>query len=166
MKYSNTNFQNKEGTGLAIYIKEEGSYRPRLDLSFSPTTTHMFDSIFTEILIPNHTGIILGLIYHTPSYSSITELTNKVNLILSSAMKEKKDIIITGDLNIDLLKCNSHSDTSSFVDMMITNDLIPLITLPTCVTNRSSTLIDHIYSNIAHNKALPGTLLTHITSFF
>ena len=53
----------------------------------------------------------------------------------------------TGDMNIDLLKYHSHQQTERYVDMIYSLDLLPLITKPTRITNRTATLIDHIYTN-------------------
>ncbi len=51
-----------------------------------------------------------------------------------------EEIQIMGDLNINLLNHTSHNATS-------THSLIPLITLPTHITQTSATLLDHIFSN-------------------
>ena len=53
-----------------------------------------------------------------------------------------------GDLNIDLLKYEEHRLTSSFVDKLYSNNVFPLITKPTRVTQTTATLIDHVLTNI------------------
>ena len=50
-------------------------------------------------------------------------------------------------MNIDLLKYHSHQQTERYVDMIYSIDLLPLITKPTRITNRTATPIDHIYTN-------------------
>ena len=52
-----------------------------------------------------------------------------------------------GDLNIDFLKCDEHRLTSSFIDTLYSNNVFPLITKPTRVTQSTATLIDHILTN-------------------
>ena len=52
-----------------------------------------------------------------------------------------------GDINIDFLKYTSHNPTEDYLDMLFTNNFIPLITKPTRITEHSRTLIDHIYTN-------------------
>ena len=52
-----------------------------------------------------------------------------------------------GDLNIDLLKYEEHRLTSSFLDMLYSNNVFPLTTKPTGVTQTNATLIDHVLTN-------------------
>ena len=50
---------------------------------------------------------------------------------------EKKEVILLGDFNINLLNCDSDKDTSSFLKMMLSNSLFPRIIKPTRITTRS-----------------------------
>lgn len=59
--------------------------------------------------------------------------------ILQNLKKEKKGIIIMGDFNIDLLQYESDLQVSNFLDKMYSNSLIPHITGPTRVTEKSHT---------------------------
>ena len=49
------------------------------------------------------------------------------------------------DHNLDLLKTHIHKQTSEFLELNLTNDLIPCITKPTRITHSTSTLIDNIF---------------------
>ena len=60
---------------------------------------------------------------------------------------DKSDTIIAGDFNICLMREERHHDTSDFINMMSEFFFRPLITMPTRQFNRSSTLIDHIWTN-------------------
>ena len=53
--------------------------------------------------------------------------------------------MITGDLNIDLLNFDQNNKVNNFLNMMSLNGFSSLITLPTRVTEKSATLIDHIF---------------------
>ena len=48
-------------------------------------------------------------------------------------------------MNINFLKFNEHSQTEEFLDMLYANDILPIITKPTMLTDHTATLIDHIY---------------------
>ena len=50
-------------------------------------------------------------------------------------------------MNIDFLKYNSHAQTEEYLDMLHSNNILPIITKPTRITNYTATLIDHIYTN-------------------
>ena len=56
-------------------------------------------------------------------------------------------LIIGGDINIDLLKSNMIT-TQNYLTNMLSNNLIPNITIPTRFTDRSATLIHHIFTRI------------------
>lgn len=76
--------------------------------------------------------------------------------------------IIAGDMNIDLTKCETNCDTAEYIDMLLTNNFMPVLVMPTRITANSATLIDHIYyfdgvsdKNIVTVKS--GNLLVDIT---
>ena len=50
-------------------------------------------------------------------------------------------------MNIDFLKYNYHAQTEEYLDMLHSNNISPIITKPTRITNYTATLIDHIYTN-------------------
>ena len=54
---------------------------------------------------------------------------------------------ILGDMNVDFLKYNYHTQTEEYLDMLHSNNISPIITKPTRITNYTATLIDHIYTN-------------------
>ena len=86
---------------------------------------------------------------------------NKVN-------KENKLFYMLGDLNIDLLKYEEHRLTSSFVDILYSNNGFPLITKPTRVTQTTATLIDHVLTNNSDiwGKHRQGILCTDMTDHY
>ena len=71
---------------------------------------------------------------------------------------ENKDNILMGDFNIDILKYDTDNDSTSFLDMMYENFLLPYISSPTRVTPRSQTLIDNIFSNIIEDEIISGNI--------
>ena len=50
--------------------------------------------------------------------------------------------------------------------MLASNNLFPLISLPTRVTERSSTIIDHVVTNDHEHSILPGIIRTDITDHY
>ena len=71
-----------------------------------------------------------------------------------------------GDFNIDILKYDSHSESTDFVDLMYTSFLLPYIVAPTRVIPRSITLIDNIFSNNIDHGSISGNLITTISDHF
>ena len=73
---------------------------------------------------------------------TITEfLTNYLDMLLEKIAFEKKEGILLGDFNINFLNCDSEKDTSNFLEMMLSNSLLPRIIKPTRITTRSKTLL-------------------------
>ena len=54
-------------------------------------------------------------------------------------------------MNINFLKFNQHAQTEEFLDMFYTNNILPIITKPTRLTDHTATLIDHIYTKCLQN---------------
>ena len=75
------------------------------------------------------------------------------------------EIYIFGDINIDFLKYNEHPQTEEFLDMLFTNNVLPIITKPTRLTDHTATLRDHIYTNSLQNFTA-GILTVDITDHF
>ena len=88
--------------------------------------------------------------------------SENVEHIFSDA-KGMKTIFVCGDLNIDLLKHESHKSTRNFLDMMYSLDLYPLIDKPTRITDSSATLIDNIFTNELHHYITSGMICNDIS---
>ena len=76
--------------------------------------------------------------------------------LLEKLAKEKKETILMGDFNIDILNCNSDRDTSRFTDTIYSNSFYPTINIPTRITSTSKTLTD----NILYNSISAGNIVT------
>ena len=76
--------------------------------------------------------------------------------------------IITGDFNIDLIKFNHHTTTEEYFEMLLQNNFLPTILLPTRVTSHTCTLIDHIYFSTSKHRDqfMSGNLLTDMSDHF
>ena len=89
---------------------------------------------------------------------------------LETIDKENKKKYLIGDFNIDLLKVDENTASSSFFDTMTSNLFIPHIIHPTRITPTSKTLIDHIWSNsLNYEEAVSGnftfSLSDHLPQF-
>ena len=89
--------------------------------------------------------------------------THRRRLVLHVDAKGMKTILVCGDLNIDLLKHESHNSTRNFLDMMYSLGLYPLIDKPTSITDTTATLIDNIFTNELHHKLTSGILFIDIS---
>ena len=159
----------KEGGGLGIYINNKLKYKIRDDLACPVGYQDFFDTIFVEVTHenPRHNTLV-GVLYRVPGINTVNDFNDYLhNILMPKLEKEKINIALTGDLNINLLKCNEHQPSSLYLDIMITNGFIPKITVPTRVTHSSATLIDHMFIKDTHGKNyFAGTLKSAMTDHY
>jgi hypothetical protein len=152
----------KRGGGVALYISNDLNFKIRHDLNLKDSDE--YESVFVEIEShPKNT--IVGVIYRPPDRSPqsfIHNLSNSVNLINN----EKLPSFICGDFNINLLNTSTHQESNEFLNIMYSGNFYPLVTKPTRVTTRTSSLIDNIFCNILNDKITPGILFNDITDHF
>ena len=84
----------------------------------------------------------------------------------NSKLKNAQDIILLGDVNINLLNHASHSDTGIYLDTLLENGLLPLVSLPTRISNNSATLIDHISTNINDKNLDTSIIVSDVSDHF
>ena len=153
--------------GALLYVSNKFNYKPRDDLLLYKHS-HL-ESIFIEILFPKKSNIIIGCIYRHPCMS-IVEFNDLFTPVLHKITSENKTIILLGDFNIDLIKCSTDINTSEFFNLISSYNLLPYITLPTRITDRSKTLIDNIFSNSTNTNIISGNLTStvsdHLPQFF
>jgi len=156
----------KEGGGLAIFVKEGLSYIIRSDINIPVEFRDKFDVLFVEILMGNTSNnFIIGLVYRSPN-SNESDFVANINAILNQLENEHKNLIILGDMNIDLLRMDTHTNSNLYFSSFISNGFIPAVTLPTRVTHTSCTLIDHIFAKLKNHTFKAGSLTTDITDHF
>ena len=102
------------------------------------------ESTFIEIMNTKQQNMIIGCIYNHPKLGTHDFNENYILPLMDKLSREKKDILIMGDFNINLLNYNNDKDTTTFLDTMFSNSFSPFITLPARVGNTSETLIDNI----------------------
>ncbi len=142
--------------GVAVYVHEKLKYIERKDLNIFEEG--FFESCFIELVVQSK-NIVIGEIYRVPGTSE-NNFISKFEQLIGNIKREKKDIIIGTDQNLDFLKIHSHSNTAKFLDVNLTNDLLPSITKMTRVTHRSCTLIDNIYVSNGIAYSLDSMILT------
>ena len=93
--------------GTGFYIKDNLDFIIRKDLQIN-SPSH-YESMFIEIIFPNKKNLIVGCIYRHPSSSiSIQEFTDvHLDPILRKISLEKKQCVLMGDFNVDLLKSDT-----------------------------------------------------------
>ena len=148
-------------------INESIPYKNRNELEhFDSELESLFIEISKEVF-QTSSDIMIGVLYRMPN-SSIEVFNDRITDILNVANRENKLIYLLGDINIDFLKTDEHSPTSSFVDTLYSYNVFPLITKPTRVIKNSATLIDHILTNNldSESRHKQGILCTDISDHY
>ena len=82
--------------------------------------------------------------YH-PLNTDPTNFRIAINTISSTSLKEKKEIILGMDHNLDLLKSGIHKQTQVFLADLLEKNIYPTITRPTRICQNTATLIDNVF---------------------
>jgi endonuclease/exonuclease/phosphatase family metal-dependent hydrolase len=90
------------------------------------------------------------------SYSEFIELFSN----LCDTLTNYKNVVLLGDLNIDILSYGSNTRSTEFVDLLFSFGMLQIVTKPTRCNEKSATLIDHIITNVH----LPSYRVSIITS--
>ena len=129
--------------GVAIYLKEDFRYK------ILPICSHsnIWDGIFLEIDLNeslnqcSNKTVIIGNIYRPPrdNIENYNTFVSELDQILHNLQQNNKDVAITGDFNIDLLKIKERNIFNDYFESMLANGFIPKITYPTRITYHSKT---------------------------
>ena len=100
-----------------------------------------FESLLIEFMY-NEISYTLGGIYRHPS-GNVSHFVSSLETILTK-LDDRKNPILAGDTNIDLIKY-TNKNVVSFISAMISYRRLPYVALPTRITQFSTTCIDHIF---------------------
>ena len=101
--------------GTLMYIDNKLRYKTRNDLKLHKEKE--IESTFLEIVEPNKKkSKVIGSIYKHPIIP-VTEFANDyMGRLLEKVSYEKKEIILIGYFNVNIINCESVKDTADFVD--------------------------------------------------
>ena len=140
-------YRNRNGGGVAMYIRTVIPYIIRKDLS-----QDTLELLSIEVKKPKSKPLLISTWYRPPSAK--IELFEKFENFLKLIDNEDKDIIITGDLNCNLTEHAQNHATSKLIDIIDIFQLQQHIQTPTRTTYNSSSLIDLILTHIDDDKIL------------
>ena len=142
--------------GVLIYAKSGLNIKPRDDLKIYKSME--LESIFLEIVNEKDSNDIIGVIYRHPCMIASEFFDDHLKTITEKISNENKKVFIAGDFNFNLINAASHNDTFEFFDTMMSNFLLPVITLPTKINRGNNSLIDNIFTNHLHPDTISGNL--------
>ena len=134
--------------GLIIYIQNGLECTTVTELNISPNG---WEYLCVEVCErkPHSKKYTICNVYRTPSdiVEDITTFREEFSTLLSNMKTMKHSCSVCGDYNVDLLKVKTNKHYCEYFDEVISQGFIPKITLPTRISEQSSTLIGNIYTN-------------------
>ena len=88
---------------------------------------------------------------------------DEFSTLLKKIQHRKHYAFICGDFNIDILKLNVNIHISNYFNSIISCGFIPLITLPSRLSDHSHTLIYNIVTNNVEPEHISGVLSNQIS---
>jgi hypothetical protein len=131
--------------GLAIYVKNDIKYEI---IPLYPSPSNLWEGLFIKLTVTHNKLVTIGNIYRPPR-NSIEEYQTFIDEIDDVMKHLRGEIVIGGDMNIDLLKIREKNIFNDYFENIISNGFIPKITLPTRLTRNNGTLIDNFLCKIS-----------------
>lgn len=155
---------NDRHGGSAIFISHALPYKRRVDLSFRTDKVESVWLEFDRTSFSVNKNTIVASIYRSPS-SSYPDFCAELENILHRLNLENKNIIIVGDINVDISDINDAS-CSEYISSFQGHGLDSLIVSPTrCMPLGPCTLIDHVLSNLISSQ-ISGVINFNITDHY
>jgi len=169
--FKNYNFYyvEPEGTnigGVGLYVKKSFMCTELPNLKISSSSSAKVESLWLELTNGNKKYIVAG-IYRHPN-RKIGDFRTLLEASLESVSKANTPCVIAGDFNIDFGKFSTHDETTDYVNSLLMNNFLPVVCMPTRITSKSATIIDHIYYYEGRNcskefKVSSGNLWSDLT---
>ena len=102
--------------------------------------------------------LVIVTIYRQPNNNNLDHFQSCIERLLNCVDKPKNEVVIAGDMNLDLLKYEHHLPTSKYLDTMTNHSFLPRIIRPTRIKNQSATLIDHIFTRNNSTTLVSGII--------
>ena len=164
-KFFHKDRKNKKGGGVGIFINDKMADNCLIEPDTEFFKEETFEGVTLKIpdfpLKSGKKNLIILTVYRQPGQENLKNFLELLEKWLDKYDKRSNEIIITGDMNLDLLKFETHNKTSEYLDLMTMHGLLPIITKPTRIKHSSATLIDHIFSKQTDTSS--GILLSELS---
>ena len=150
--------RSRNGGGVCIYLRSSINYKVRNDLV--PTE---LEAVCVEIIKLHSKPFIVTTVYRPPS--ALSEFFDHFERLIKAVDNENKEMYILGDLNCNMLKTNNDSNipTKKIKSLYELYQLTQLIDEATRITPTTTSLIDHIVTNMPEKISDSGVIHTGIS---
>ena len=133
--------RNRRGGGVAFFVSNHLRCKPCYDLCISN-----IESVWIELFPGSKRSMLLCCTYKSPSTSNIEYYDNLLSECDNSLLLNHQNLTILGDLNSDLMD-PALPQTKLLSNFCKQLNLTHLVTQPTRITEKSSSLLDVIITN-------------------
>ena len=117
----------------------------------------ILEAICIEVKKPRMKPLLVCSWYRAPDLSA--EIFDDFETFLQKTEHENKDIILTGDLNCNLLSTETNRTTDKFQELIHNYQLKQHITTPKRITSDTQSLIDIIITKIGDTKTIDSGVI-------
>ena len=136
----------KRGGGLAVYMKANYGKYAHIVCNCSSSNNDL-EQLWIEIDIPNHKKMLLVNTYRPPSGNAKNAMEQLRSTINRYGNISTRELVIMGDLNIDILSSIS-TNCKELKEFCKDFNLTQYIKEPTRITSKSRTILDVIMTNM------------------
>ena len=115
-------------------------------LYLNATVWSVRSSLFVEFMF-NGAMYAVGDIYRHPN-GNVSRFVAALECVLHK-INTNNPCVLAGDMNIDIIKF-SNEDVTAYMSTLMSSKYLPYITVPSRITQLSTTCIDHIFMKISH----------------
>ena len=145
--------------GICVYIRDDIAFNRRSDLE-----NEELEDLWVEILLTHTKPIYLGVCYRNEKNNNLLKCLDNT----FSKIRPDCDSLVLGDFNICILK-NKTKLCKDYKSLLTYYNCKQLVHSPTRVTEKTSTLLDHIFTNniekISQSGVLPMGLSDHFLTY-
>ena len=152
--------EGRRGGGIGLYIDLKFRFETIEEFSL---IREDFESLVLKVFLDDHKFKIIINLYRIPNSSIEVFLEWLNNMLVKLKSFNADEIILCGDLNINLIKYNEHALTNEFLNSLISHSFLPLITLPSRITENSANLLDNIFTNKSSDFYQSGLFYSSIS---
>ena len=145
--------------GVAVYVSTKYKFKLDCDLEMILNgCKKLWLNIKTNDI--SNQKFTVGVIYRHPNYSNSTvkEFSEALCNSINKTTNRKDTFYLLEDLNIDLTVNKRSLSSLDFLNSLISCGSLPIITIPTRVTETSATIIDHVTTNESLHEIKPGVI--------
>jgi len=144
--------------GVAIYVLSNHKYVIDRELEMNITGCK---DLWLNLFAHNKSSdkITIGAIYRHPdsSNNNVRKFSDTISNSIKKIHDQKCGLYIR-DMNIDISTNKRTSSCKDYIDDLVTFGSVPIIIIPTHVTESLSTIIDHIITNDVSHIIMPGII--------